>query len=149
MLKTVSSPETCRFFGLAHTHLLPLVSGLAVQVHEDWAVVEDTHALAPSFEHGASPVFNATAVQMVDPSRYAARARARHFGRDRSPSDVAQEGLTLVGPDVSDMWVHRLRSIEDTQIQQIVEAIPVSWMSVPRRTFVTAVVGANRRRLLA
>lgn len=54
-----------------------------------------------------------------------------------------------MGPDVSDMWVQRLRSIEDTPIQQIVEAIPVSWMSVPRRTFVTALFGANRRRLLA
>ena len=117
--------------------------------HENWAVVQDTGILAPSFDHGASLGFNATAAQMADPSRYAARARARHFGRDRSPSDVAQEALTRVGPDVSDMWLRRVESIEDTQIQQIVEAIPGSWMSVPRRTFVTALVGANRRRLLA
>lgn len=105
--------------------------------------------MAPSFDHGASLGFNATAVQMADPSRYAAKARARHFGRDRSPSDVAREALTLAGPDVSDMCIHRLESIEDAQIEQIAEAIPGSWMSVPRRTFVTALVGANRRRLSA
>lgn len=116
--------------------------------HENWAVVEDTRTLAPSFDHGASLGFNASATQMADPARYATRARARHFGRGRSPSDVAQEALASVTPQVRDMWIRRVASMEDGRIQQIVEAIPDSWMSVPRRTFVITLVMANRRRLL-
>jgi hypothetical protein len=116
--------------------------------HENWAVLQDTQTLAPSFDHGASLGFNATIRQMSDAIGYARKATARHFGRRMTPLAVAQESLTMVAPDVSEMWIQRVASVESTRIRQMMRAIPIEWMSVPRRTFVVHLIEENRRRLL-
>ena len=116
--------------------------------HENWAVLQDTQTLAPSFDHGASLGFNATTTQMADPARYARKAKARHFGRNKTPIEVAQDALGMVTPDIGQLWIRQVASIQDLRIRQIVDAIPTAWMSAPRRTFVAELLEENRRRLL-
>lgn len=54
--------------------------------------------------------------------------------------ELAQEALTMVTPDVCELWIQRVASLRISRIQRMVSAIPAEWMSVPRRTFVTALV---------
>lgn len=116
--------------------------------HENWAVIQDSRALAPSFDHGASLGFNANDSQMTDARRYASKAKARHFGRGISTLDLAREALGMVPSRTSSMWVERVATIDVADIPAIVAAIPASWMSDVRRTFVTELIVENRRRLM-
>ena len=84
--------------------------------HENWAVVQNTQTLAPSFDHGASLGFNASARQMTDPTGFVRKARARHFGRDKSPLELAREALGMVTPQVSELWIGRVAAFETTRV---------------------------------
>lgn len=116
--------------------------------HENWAVVEESHVLAPSFDHGASLGINASPAQTADPRGYAGRAKARHFGPGETLAGIAREALGLVTEAVSEYWIQRVTGIEALQIERIVESLPAGWMSRRRRTFVIELVSENRRRLL-
>lgn len=116
--------------------------------HENWAVVQDSRTLAPSFDHGASLGFNANNHQVADAGRYASKAKARPFGRGIGTLDLAREALGMVTAEVANLWVGRVGDIDETDIQLIVGAVPAAWMSEVRRTFVTELIVANRRRML-
>ncbi len=116
--------------------------------HENWAVVQDSRELAPSFDHGASLGFNANSSQMADAGRYASKAKARPFGRGIGTLDLAREALDMVTTEVGNLWIGRVGDLNEADIPLIVEAVPTSWMSDVRRTFVTELIVANRRRLL-
>ena len=62
--------------------------------------------------------------------------------------EVAQDALGMVTPDIGQLWIGQVASIQDLRIRQIVDAIPTAWMSAPRRTFVAELLEENRRRLL-
>lgn len=116
--------------------------------HENWAVVEETRRLTPSFDHGASLGFNASPRQMASVERYSKKALARHFGGVGSLSELAWVGLDTVSASVRDLWLGRVRLLDPAAVTSIVSAVPAGWMSEVRRTFVVELLIENRRRLL-
>ena len=116
--------------------------------HENWAIVEDTGTLAPSFDHGASLGFNASPRQMASPTRYSDKAKSRHFHPAGTLAQLAQDALGMIEPMVRQAWIDGVSQVTPVGLRSIVSAIPPGWMSDPRRTFTCEVVEANRRRLL-
>lgn len=76
--------------------------------HENWAIVEDTGLLAPSFDHGASLGFNASPRQMASPTRYSDKAKSRHFQGAGSLAQLAQDALGMSEPMVGQVWIDRV-----------------------------------------
>jgi hypothetical protein len=117
--------------------------------HENWAVVQGSGQMAPSFDHGASLGFNVPPRRRGDLDRVIRHGRARHFPGRPTPVDLALQALGLVAVSVRAMWLSRVRNLDLTTIDAAVAQVPEEWMSDGARTLAAALVRENRRRLLS
>ena len=116
--------------------------------HENWAVVAETHTLAPSYDHGASLGFNVPPQRRGQVELAADRGTARHFPGRPPLVGLAREALSRADQAVSAVWLERLSALDLVDVTSAVEQIPASSMSEGTRTFVVDFIATNQRRLL-
>lgn len=134
--------------------------------HENWAAVADEQgelSLAPTFDHGASLARNLTDADRSERlmSRDANRQVAAFARRARSAfyADALQtKAMTTVdawqafsqkSPAAARIWIERLRSVDTSMVQKIIDNVPLQRMSQISRDFTLALLIENQNRLLA
>lgn len=116
--------------------------------HENWAVVEESASLAPSYDHGASLGFNASRRMRQRPTDFAAKGISRHFPGQPTLLQLAVESIEMAAGRATDRWRDSVAVVDTGVVEGIVASVPAAWMSDPMRTFVVELVTDNRRRLL-
>lgn len=144
---TGSEPDLTAFESFSGYLVFDAVIGNTDRHHENWAVLADSGALAPSYDHGASLGFNASPAQRRDPVEYARRATSRHFPDRIGLVDLARAALAKVPGKTADLWLSRVDALSMDDVRGTVAAVPDGWMSEEARTFVVRLVAANRGRL--
>lgn len=115
--------------------------------HENWAVLEEDRALAPSYDHGAALGFNVPPGRLGAPAVAARRGRARHFPGKLTLVELAESGLGMIAPSAAEHWLARVGSVSQDAVERIVASVPEGWLSDPRRIFVIELLAENQRRL--
>jgi hypothetical protein len=130
---------------------------------ENWSVLlpvdaEKIATLSPSYDHATSLGFNltdSTRVRLLGETggvaRWARRGLATRFEADLDgtrPSLVtlARRACAQASAEARKFWLLKVSELDDGEVRPIVQSVP--HMSDPARTFATALVMENRRRLL-
>jgi len=127
--------------------------------HENWGVLVDQRTdesrLAPSFYHGSSLGFNVSSallpVLLAEPDRlerWCARGRSAYFAGKPSLVDAATGALASARSRTRELWLARLEAVQPDDWERLISRVPDERMSEPTRTFVTAMLSVNRRRVL-
>lgn len=122
--------------------------------HENWAIIESTRRLSPSYDHGASLGFNVPLVPDVELTKekvlsVARKARSRHFPGKPALVDLARDALECIPVIEKEYILSRVGSLPLNDLARFVSAVPRDWMSEVAGTFVLGLVSENIRRLLA
>ncbi len=104
--------------------------------HENWALVQATSRLAPSYDHGVSLGYNATEADRVDVARFARQGRSRHFPGRLTLVDLAQRAVASLAGSVGDQLLGRVAALDLRRVEEVVSGVPADWMSEAARTFV-------------
>ncbi len=142
-----SEPGMAAFDSFAGYLAFDALIGNTDRHHENWAVLEPSHALAPSYDHGASLGFNVPLDRRADVEAVAERGRARHFLNKPSLTALAWQALERVDGSVRDLWLARVEQLDLEAVREAAAGVPGGWMSEGARTFVVDFIAANRRRL--
>ena len=142
-----SEPGMAAFDSFAGYLVFDALIGNTDRHHENWAVLEPSHALAPSYDHGASLGFNVRLDRRLDVEAVAERGHARHFPDKPSLVALARQALERVDGPVRERWLARVEDLNLDAVRDVTAGIPGGWMSEGARTFVVDFIAANRRRL--
>jgi len=125
--------------------------------HENWGVVADDEGrwIAPSFDHGNALGFQEPDAKRAElgeePDRllvWAKRGRSHHFAGRPTLVVVAAEALDLASPEAATLWRTRLDMVQTDQVQELLDMVPSTLLSVPSRRFCLGLLQLNRRRML-
>lgn len=117
----------------------------------NWSLVVrgDDRRLAASFDHGSALASGSTDADLAtrDPVQFARRGCAGRFedGHAVTLVDLALDAARHGGPMAS-RWFESLAAVDDGQVDRILSFVP--GVSEARRTFLSAVLAENKRRLL-
>jgi hypothetical protein len=142
-----SEPGMTAFDSFAGYLVFDALIGNTDRHHENWAVLEPSHALAPSYDHGASLGFNVRLDRRLDVEAVAERGHARHFPGRPSLVALARQALERVDGPVRERWLARVEGLNLDAVRDVTAGIPGGWMSEGARTFVVDFIAANRGRL--
>ncbi len=137
--------------------------------HENWAVLRSPGAftsanlhLALTFDHGASMARNLLDTERLD--RMSSGDRGRQMpafasaARSAFYADAVQarpmttfdawHAFSQKVPAEATIWLERLRAIESSMVQEVIDQVSPQRMSQISRDFTLALLNENRRRLL-
>lgn len=144
--------------------LLDAIVGNTDRHHENWGVVRERRErrwvghLAPSFDHASSlgrELPEAKRVMRLAKGTvpaYAERARGAIYlpgrtGRGPSLLDLVRDSMPTIGHYFR-APLERLSSLRDSDVVEIMDRIPASWMSTSAKEFAASLIRYNRDRLL-
>ena len=132
--------------------------------HENWGALQaaDAVCLAPTYDHGASLARNISDEERQDRmtskdtgrqiQTYAKRARSAIYADVQAGRPLTTLGVWAAfstrAPKASDIWLERLRGIDDNTIRELLQEIPPHRLSNVGREFTLQLLAENRRRLL-
>jgi len=133
--------------------------------HENWAALRDgeTLHLSPTFDHGAALARNESdqnreeRLSSKDRNRqipiFARRARSAIYENSSATKPLGTHDLfrqfAARTPKASDSWRSRLRQVETSSIQSILDEIPGNRMSPIAKKFTLELLLENQQRLLS
>lgn len=131
--------------------------------HQNWAALQDDKLrLAPTFDHGASLARNISdeerheRLTTDDRNRrvapFAERAKSAFYGDAASSRPLktkeAFSAFARHAPAASQSWLDRLRGVELSSVQKIINGVPPQRMSGVAKEFTLQLLAANQKRLL-
>lgn len=144
--------------------LLDAVVGNTDRHHENWGIVRELRGrrwvghLAPSFDHASSlgrELREEKRVMRLESGTvpaYAEKARGAIYlpggtGRGPSPLDLVRDSMPTIGHYFRTP-LERLSSLRDSDVVEIMDRIPASWISRSAKEFAASLIRYNRDRLL-
>jgi hypothetical protein len=123
--------------------------------HDNWAAAtNDTgdKRLVESFDHGNALGFQVSEKQLNRLSEPSAIARwldhgRTHFACRPTPVAVALEALSMLTAHDRAYWINRLVDVRQSDVEAIINAVPLDYMTVRRCRFVLAMLEINRERI--
>lgn len=135
--------------------------------HENWAIISDTangtHYLAPSYDHAASLGRELTDAEreerlhskdknrIVETFVSKARSELFHLKTNKKPLSTLEafNKATEFCPKARSIWLDRLQSTTETEINDIVNRVPPAVMSNLAKSFAIKMIIANKQRILS
>ena len=138
--------------------------------HQNWAVLHTPRKmssgnlhLAPTFDHGASLARNLMDAERSERltsrdgnrqvAAFARRARSAFYAdalQTKAMTTVdAWQAFSQKSPAAARIWIERLRSVDTSMVQKIIDNVPLQRMSQISRDFTLALLIENQNRLLA
>ena len=148
---------------IAEYLVLDALIGNTDRHHENWGIVrhrigdEWRDSVAPSFDHASSlrrelrDERRRKLLEEGEVGRYVERGRGAVFWsrcerRGPSPLELVRRAV-LVHDDLFRPALDKLRGLELSRANWLVDRIPAGWMSSPGREFVIAMLGYNTKQL--